>query len=59
MALLLLAAFGAGAAACGRYGPPVRAEEYQKKDEEKARERAEREKRTTPQERNEPLPPSP
>jgi hypothetical protein len=58
--LLLLAALGAGAATgCGRYGPPVRAEEYEKKDREAARAKAEREKQTTPQERNEPLPPSP
>ena len=57
--LLLLAALGAGAAACGRYGEPVRAEEYQKADEEKARIRAEHRKQTSPQERNEPIPAAP
>jgi hypothetical protein len=58
-ALLLLAALGAGTAACGRYGSPVRAEEYEKKDREAARARAERQKQTTPQERNDPMPAAP
>jgi hypothetical protein len=57
--LLLLAALGAGAAACGRYGSPVRAEEYQQKDRDAARARAEREKQTSPQERNDPMPAAP
>jgi hypothetical protein len=57
--LLLLAALGGAATACGRYGPPVRAEEYQKADEERARARAEREKQTSPQERNDPIPAAP
>ena len=57
--LLLLAALGAGAAACGRYGPPVRAEEYEKKDREAARVKAEKQKQTSPQERNEPMPSAP
>jgi len=58
-ALLLLAALGAGAAACGRYGSPVRAEEYEKADREAERLKAERQKQTTPQERNDPMPAAP
>jgi hypothetical protein len=57
--VLLLAALGGAATACGRYGPPVRAEEYQKADEERARAEAERQKQTTPQERNDPIPAAP
>ena len=58
-ALLLLAALGAGAAACGRYGPPVRAEEFEKADREAARAKAQREKQSSPQERNDPMPAAP
>lgn len=58
-ALLLLAALGAGAAACGRYGSPVRSEEYEKADREAERLKAERQKQTTPQERNDPMPSAP
>ena len=57
--VLLLASLGAGAAACGRYGSPVRAEEYEKADREAARAKAERQKQTSPQERNDPLPAPP
>jgi hypothetical protein len=58
-ALLLLAALGAGGVACGRYGSPERDPIYQKQDQEAARARAERRKATSPQERNDPLPPAP
>jgi hypothetical protein len=47
-----------GAAACGRYGPPVRAEEYREADKQKEAARVEEEKKSD-QERNEPLPASP
>ena len=57
--LLLLASLGGGAAACGRYGPPVRAEEYQQAERDKARAKAEHDAKTSPQERNEPLPAAP
>jgi hypothetical protein len=56
--LLLLTALGASAA-CGRYGPPVRSEQYKLEDQERERARAERLKNTSPQERNEPLPAAP
>lgn len=56
---IALAAFLAGGlSACGRYGPPVRAEEYQAKQKEKRQEEAERRKKS-PQETNEPPPEAP
>ena len=57
--LVLLAALGGGLAGCGRYGTPVRAEEYRQQDEERARAAKEREETTSPQERNDPLPAAP
>jgi hypothetical protein len=59
MLLLVLASSGAALLACGRYGSPVRDEKYQLEEEQQAREEAERLKRTTPQERNDPLPAAP
>jgi hypothetical protein len=59
LALGLLAALGGGLAGCGRYGPPVRAEEYRERDEERARAAKQREETTSPQERNDPLPEAP
>jgi hypothetical protein len=56
---MALVCLGSGLLACGRYGPPIRAEEYRQAEEEEARAAAERRKQTTPQERNEPLPPAP
>jgi predicted small lipoprotein YifL len=56
--LALLAALGGSLAACGRYGPPVRAEEYRIKDEEKAKAAKQRGEQS-PQERNEPIPAAP
>jgi hypothetical protein len=54
--LLLLLGMGT---ACGRYGPPVRAQEY--RDAERAAREAEqqRQRETTPESRNEPLPAAP
>jgi hypothetical protein len=48
-----------GAASCGRYGPPVRAEQYREKDRTKQEAQQQREKETTPESRNEPLPAAP
>jgi hypothetical protein len=59
LALLLLVSLGGGAAACGRYGAPVRAEEYQQADRDKARAKKEHDAKTTPQERNDPIPEAP
>jgi predicted small lipoprotein YifL len=56
-ALLLLLVL-ATTSACGRYGPPLRAQEY--RDAQKARDEARRkESEKSDQERNEPLPYSP
>jgi hypothetical protein len=57
--MLLLAALGSGVAACGRYGAPIRAEEYREQDKDKARAARERAEKTSPQERNDPLPEAP
>jgi predicted small lipoprotein YifL len=53
--LLLVLVLAAG---CGRYGPPVRAEEYRAADKAKEQARQEENKKNK-SERNEPLPPSP
>jgi hypothetical protein len=55
---LLLAALCASAAACGRYGPPIRAEEYRERDKQEQAAEAER-RRQSPQSTNEPLPAAP
>jgi hypothetical protein len=58
MALVGMVVLALGASACGRYGPPVRAQEY--RDAEKAREQArQEEKKKSDQETNAPMPPSP
>jgi hypothetical protein len=54
-----LASAGAGLLACGRYGSPIRAEEYRLQEKEEARAAAERKARTSPEERNDPLPAAP
>jgi hypothetical protein len=46
------------ASGCGRYGPPVRAEEYRAAQKERDAAKAAQEKKSD-EERNEPLPPSP
>jgi hypothetical protein len=55
---LLLLALCAGSVACGRYGPPVRAEEYREKEKEKREAEAAR-RRQSPESQNEPLPAAP
>ena len=45
-------------AACGRYGPPIRAQEYRDAEKEKEAARLE-EKKKSDQETNAPMPPSP
>jgi hypothetical protein len=59
MLLVALASAGAGLLACGRYGSPIRAEEYRLQEKEEARAAAERKARTSPEERNDPLPAAP
>jgi hypothetical protein len=46
------------AAGCGRYGPPVRAEEYQKQQEaaDQAAQERRRAKKPSPESTNEPIP---
>jgi hypothetical protein len=57
--ILVALGCGAGALACGHYGPPVRAREYREKQEEKSRAEAQRQQGSTPESRNEPLPAPP
>jgi hypothetical protein len=56
--LLLALVGGTLAAGCGRYGPPVRAEQYRAADKEQQKREAERRK-GSPEEQNEPLPAAP
>jgi hypothetical protein len=46
------------AAGCGRYGTPIRAQEYREADKAKEKARQEQNEKNK-SERNEPLPPSP
>jgi hypothetical protein len=56
---LVLALVGATlAAGCGRYGPPLRAEQYRAGEKERQDRETERRK-GSPEERNEPMPASP
>ncbi len=58
----MLVALGCAAAldlACGRYGPPVRAREYREQETERRRAEEQRQKGSTPESRNEPLPAPP
>jgi hypothetical protein len=57
--LLLIGCAAAGDLACGHYGPPLRAREYREAEKEKQAQGAQREKDSTPQSRNEPLPQAP
>jgi hypothetical protein len=57
--LLALSLGAAGALACGHYGPPVRAREYREKEQEQTRAEEQREKGSTPESRNDPLPSAP
>ena len=56
--IVLGALLAGGLTACGRYGPPVRAEEYREAQKQKKAEEAARKKKS-PEETNEPLPASP
>ena len=58
IALVGILLLSLGTAACGRYGPPLRAQEY--RDAEKARAQARQEEaEKSDQETNAPMPPSP
>lgn len=59
MLLAALACAGTGLAGCGRYGAPLRAQEYRDAEKKEAEAAAQRRQRTSPQERNEPLPEAP
>jgi hypothetical protein len=59
VAVALAALLALAAAACGRYGPPLRAEQYRAQEQAQREAEQKRLRETTPQERNDPLPASP